>query len=285
LPPRTLLSTFNNIVTTFPDVEIQIKGFFKAGIVGETMFNVDQSFQFNATWAFTSAQDARYFGRHGSFPESAPYKLAHSEITKSSVLLWQEGFDDENNKSCYHGHGWLDTYEITGSNWSRVLPSHLSQGPWLRRYRGVTASNSSTLCARLVRTVTKHAPIGEFRSRFFPDKPPEDLHGTQHAPETRAHILNHCSWYIRRADHYKGGISTIPGLILFLADNPTAFSFDPTEQPRILDRDWRSYQTEIYRQRDKTNEIREKKLPLETGPIFYHETVDYFYEQDFVYEG
>jgi hypothetical protein len=43
---------------------------------------------------------------------------------------------------------------------------------------------------------------------------------------------------------------------------------------------------EIYRQRDKTNEIREKKkLPLETGPIFYHETVDYFYEQDFVYEG
>jgi hypothetical protein len=59
-----------------------------------------------------------------------------------------------------------------------------------------------------------------------------------------------------------------------------------TEQPRILDRDWRSYRTEIYRQRDKTNEIREKKkLPLETGPIFYHETVDYFYEQDFVYEG
>jgi hypothetical protein len=112
------------------------------------------------------------------------------------------------------------------------------------------------------------------------------LHGAQHAPETRAHILNHCSWYIRRADHYKGGINTIPGLILFLADNPTAFSFDPTEQPRILDRDWRSYRTEIYRQRDKTNEIREKKkLPLETGPIFYHETVDYFCEQDFVYEG
>jgi hypothetical protein len=77
-----------------------------------------------------------------------------------------------------------------------------------------------------------------------------------------------------------------PGLILFLADNPTTFSFDPTEHPQILDCDWRSYRTEIYRQRDKTNEIRKKKkLPLETGPIFYHETVDYFYEQDFVYEG
>jgi hypothetical protein len=111
------------------------------------------------------------------------------------------------------------------------------------------------------------------------------LHGAQHAPETWAHILNHCSWYIRRADHFKGGIDTILGLILFLADNPTAFSFEPTEQPRILDRDWRSYRTEIYRQRNKTNKIREKKkLPLETGPIFYHETVEYFYEQDFVFE-
>jgi hypothetical protein len=108
---------FHDIVTTFPDVEIQVKGFFKAGIVGETMFNMAQGFQYNASLAFTAAQDARYFGRHGSFPESAPYKLARSEITKSSVLLWQEGFDDETNKACYHGHGWLDSYEVTGLDW------------------------------------------------------------------------------------------------------------------------------------------------------------------------
>jgi hypothetical protein len=112
--------------------------------------------------------------------------------------------------------------------------------------------------------------------QVFPDKPPEDLHRAQHAPETRAHILNHCSWYIRRVDHFKGGIDTIPGLILFLADNPTAFSFNPTEQPRILNRDWQSYRTEIYWQHDETNEIRKKKkLPLEEGPIFYHEMVEY----------
>jgi hypothetical protein len=86
---------FHNIITTFPDVEIQVKGFFKAGIVGETMFNVAQSFQYNTSLAFMAAQDARHFGRHGSFPESAPYKLVRSEITKSSVLLWQEGFDNQ----------------------------------------------------------------------------------------------------------------------------------------------------------------------------------------------
>jgi hypothetical protein len=133
--------------------------------------------------------------------------------------------------------------------------------------------------------VTKHAPIGEFRSRFFPDKPPEDTHGTLHAPETRTHILNHCSWYIRRVDHYKGEIDTIPGLILFLTDNPTAFSFDPTEWLHIYDPDWRSYRKEVYHQRDIINEIWEKKkLPLETGPIFYHETLEYYHEHSYIYE-
>jgi hypothetical protein len=199
------------------------------------MFNVDHGFKYNATWAFTSAQDVRHFGRHRSFPKSAPYKLTRSEITKDSVLLWQDGFDNESDKSCYHGHGWLELYEVTGRDWQRVLPSHLKQGPWLRKYHGITAANSSTLGGRLARTVTKHAPIGEFQSRFFPDKPPEDLHGTLHTPETWTHILNHCSWYVRRVNHYQGGIDTIPGLILFLIDNPTAFSFDPTENSRIYD--------------------------------------------------
>jgi hypothetical protein len=97
---------FHDITNTHPDVEIQVKGFFKAGIVGETMFNVDHGFKYNATRVFTSAQDARHFGRHQSFPKSAPYKLAHSEITTDSVLLWQDGFDNKTDKSCYHGH-WL----------------------------------------------------------------------------------------------------------------------------------------------------------------------------------
>jgi hypothetical protein len=133
--------------------------------------------------------------------------------------------------------------------------------------------------------VTKHAPIGEFRSRFFPDKPPKDPHSTLHAPETRTHILNHCSWYVRRVNHYQGGIDTIPGLILFLIDNPTAFSFDPTEWQHIYNLDWRSYRIEVYHQRDVANEVREKKkLPLETGPIFFHETLEYYLERSFVYE-
>jgi hypothetical protein len=113
----TVLLAFHEITNTHPDIEIQVKGFSKAGSVGETMFNVDHGFKYNAAWAFTSAQDARHFGRHHSFPESAPYQLACSKITKDSVLLWRDGFNNEANKSCYHRHGWLDSYEVTGKDW------------------------------------------------------------------------------------------------------------------------------------------------------------------------
>jgi hypothetical protein len=98
-------------------------------------------------------------------------------------------------------------------------------------------------------------------------------------PETCDHILNSCSWYVWRANHYQGGIDAIPGLILFLCNNPTAFSFDPTDCPRHSHPNWPSYYREVYRQQDATNEIRkQKKLPLKTGPLFYHETVEFFFE-------
>jgi hypothetical protein len=203
----------------------------------------------------------------------------HYEVPKGKVVVRGQEGDD-------HGNGWLDLYDVVGNRWQRALPTHINQGPWLRSYNGVMVSHSPGLCGRLVRTATKHAPIGEFRLRFFPDKPPEDLHGAQHAPETRAHILNHCSWYVRRADHYKGGIDTIPGLIMFLMDNPTAFSFDPTEQPRIIEKDWRTYRMEVYRQRDTQNEVRKrKKLPPLTGAIFHHETVEYYQDMEDMFEG
>jgi hypothetical protein len=273
---------FTDLATKFPNVGVAVKGYYRkdAKCVCEGM-ELDNCFGCNAKFAFSNALNARNFGGRQAFPESAPYSLARRGITQDSVAIWHDGFDDENNRPCYHGNGWLDLYDVVGNRWQRALPTHINQGPWLRSYNGVTVSHSPGLCGRLVRTATKHAPIGEYRLRFFPGKPPEDLHGAQHAPETRAHILNHCSWYVRRADHFKGGIDTIPGLIMFLMDNPTAFSFDPTEQPRIIERDWRTYRMEVYRQRDTQNEVRKrKKLPPLTGAIFHHETVEYYQDME-----
>jgi hypothetical protein len=62
-------------------------------------------------------------------------------------------------------------------------------------YNGVTVANDPHLCGQFVCAITKHAPIGEFRQRFFPL---EDYccPGHENTPETREHILNECSWYV-----------------------------------------------------------------------------------------
>jgi hypothetical protein len=73
---------------------------------------------------------------------------------------------------------------------------------------------------------------------------------------------------------------------MFLMDNPTAFSFDPTEQPRIIEQDWWTYQMEVYRQRNTQNEVRKrKKLPPLTGAIFHHKTVEYYQDMEDMFEG
>jgi hypothetical protein len=223
---------FHDIITEFPLIDIAVKGFYRKRAACKCdSFFPDICFGCNMTFVFDNALNARNFGGRQAFLESAPYSLARRGITQDSIAIWHDGFDNENNWSCYHGHGWLDLYDVVGNCWQRALPTHVNQGPWLCSYNGITVANSPGLCGRLVHTATKHALIGEFRLRSFPGKPPEDLHGSLHAPETRDHILNSCSWYVHRANHYQGGIDTIPGLILFLCDNPTAFSFDPTDCP------------------------------------------------------
>jgi hypothetical protein len=97
-------------------------------------------------------------------------------------------------------------------------------------------------------------------------------------PEIREHILNKCSWYVQRLDHYKGGIETITDLILFPCNNPDVFRWDNMEVPRNRKRDWTMYRKKVYEQRDRDNKIRRCKGPEEDkGPIFLHETIGYYY--------
>jgi hypothetical protein len=165
-----------------------------------------------------------------------------------------------------------------GNERKKIIPTHVNFGPWLRSYNGITVANDPCLCGRFVCAVTKHAPIGEYRQRFFPL---EDYccPGHENTPEMRDHILNECTWYVRRLDHYKGGIETITGFILFLCDNPDAFGWDKMEVPRNRKKDWPVYRREVYEQRERENDIRRRKgIVEEKGPIFLHETIGYYYQ-------
>jgi hypothetical protein len=270
---------FEDFATQFPNVEITVKSFSVSEARQGCNHPFDHScFKCNAYVVFLDSDAARFFGRSLAFPESATFNRRRKLITRSAIEDWQEEFDKEGSDG-YKGHGWYEFVSRRSGERRRVFPTHLNKGPWLREYGGVTIANDPGLCGQFVRAATKHAPIGEYRRRFFPE---EDYHcpGHQNAPETREHILNQCSWYVRRTGHDED-IRTIPGLILFLCDNPKAFSFDQMEGPRRMEKDWEVYRKMVYEQREVLNKVREKKgLPPEVGPIFVHERMGYFQTPD-----
>jgi hypothetical protein len=196
-----MAAAFEDFATEYPNVEINIKSFNVSQAKQGCDHPFDHScFRCNAHVVFLDSDSARFFGKSLSFPESANFNRRRKLITRSAIEDWQEEFDKEGSDG-YKGHGWYEfRVGVTGER-NRVFPSHLNQGPWLREYGGVTVANDPGLCGRFVRTATKHAPIGEYHRRFFPD---EEFHcpGHQNAPETRNHILNECSWYVRRTGHY-----------------------------------------------------------------------------------
>jgi hypothetical protein len=94
-----------------------------------------------------------------------------------------------------------------GNERKKVILTHINFGPWLCSHNGVTIINNPCLCGQFVCAVTKHAPIGEYWQWFFLLEN-YTCSGHENMPETRYHILNKCSWYVWRLDHYEGGIDT-----------------------------------------------------------------------------
>ena len=88
---------------------------------------------------------------------------------------------------------------------------------------------SKLLCARMVRCLTDHSPIGAYRLRFFPDQP---THCSCDRPElqTRRHVFDRCTFYPRAPysltwDDYLGELDPFPLIMDFLEQHPTAFTF------------------------------------------------------------
>jgi len=60
------------------------------------------------------------------------------------------------------GNHFLDLLDV---NFNVIEPSYTKGGPWLQWF-----GHSNLLCARATRAITNHAPIGEYRLRFFPEE-------------------------------------------------------------------------------------------------------------------
>ncbi|KAI0708425.1 hypothetical protein C8Q76DRAFT_799692 [Earliella scabrosa] len=115
--------------------------------------------------------------------------------------------------------------------WGRRYPQH----PALRavthtgNYPVKRIGSSKSLCARMIRCLTDHAPTGAYRLRFFPEQP---THCTCDRPElqTRRHVFDRCTFYPRTPysltwDDYLGELDPFPLILDFLETNPSAFTF------------------------------------------------------------
>ena len=92
------------------------------------------------------------------------------------------------------------------------------------------------LMSRITRTLTNHAPTGEFRKRFFPDKPSHCHHCGEDIFQSRCHILTTCSKYSHPFSSLRNFLAEKKNadlLVRFLKENPTALTFEdlPPDPP------------------------------------------------------
>ncbi|EKM75786.1 hypothetical protein AGABI1DRAFT_94577 [Agaricus bisporus var. burnettii JB137-S8] len=272
---------FDVIATDFPEVDIEVRGFNKSWATAPGSYTEDLGMlQPLAQRAYHEVENARTFTKRSlSFPQSAsigmrsglgniqcgppPHMPSSDGIgTRQGPSVRSQIQDSPYHiKTCFKGNSW---YDITDKEGNEILPSHLQGGPWFQTYQGVKAADNLPLFARLI-------------VRFFPNEPYKACQCDLKSPETRQHLLMVCSLFVRRINHYDlDGITTTRGLILFLQDNPQAFSFKPPELPQHADESWPAYRKELELARDEENKRRKKKrlLPL-TGPIFLHESIEF----------
>jgi len=73
--------------------------------------------------------------------------------------------------------------DLLDDNFNVIEPSYTKGGLWLLLF-----GHSNSLCTHATRAITNHAPIGEYRLRFFPNEEFKCLYGN-YLIESRRYIL------------------------------------------------------------------------------------------------
>ena len=142
-----------------------------------------------------------------------PCKISWDFCKKSNsddiINLWKMTFQASEGK----GKQFLNLLDDDLNN---IEPSYTKGGLWLQMF-----DHSNSLCACATRAITNHAPIGEYRLRFFPSLDFSCL-CNNYPIELRRHILHECKrfngyWNLRR--------DTLKYFVMFLTTNPNAFAF------------------------------------------------------------
>ena len=162
-------------------------------------------------WRFhnDADKDSKSFLVTPSYPTKTSWDFCKKSNCNKSIKLWKMTFQASDGK----GKQFLD---LLDDDLNDIKPSYTRGGPWLQAF-----GYSNLLCACAVRAITNHAPIGEYRLRFFPNMeftcPCND-----YPIKSRRHILHECQ---RFNGYWNPRRDMLKHFTMFLTANPNAFVF------------------------------------------------------------
>ena len=124
-------------------------------------------------------KDSKSFKPIPIFPCKTSWDFYKKTDSNDIIKQWKMRFQASDSK----GNNFLD---LLDNDFNIIEPSYIKGGPWLQAF-----GHSNSLCARATRAITNHAPIGEYRLRFFPNEN-FSCPCNEYPIETRRHILHEC---------------------------------------------------------------------------------------------
>ena len=154
-------------------------------------------------------KDFKSFNLTPSFPCKISWDYCKKTDSDDIINQWKMMFQASNGKEKH----FLD---LVDNNLNIIEPAYTKGGPWLQVF-----SHSNLLCARTMRAITNHAPIGEYQLRFFPNEDFKCL--CNNCPiESRRHILYKCRRFNR---YWNPRRDSLNHFTMFSITNPNAFAF------------------------------------------------------------
>ena len=163
-------------------------------------------------WRFhhDADKDSKSFTVTPSYPCKISWDFCKKSDSNDIINQWKMTFQASEGK----GKQFLD---LLDDNLNTTELSYTKGGPWLQMF-----GHSNSLCAYATRVITNHAPIREYRLRFFPSL--DFLCPCNNYPiESRRHILHK---YKRFNGYWNPRRDTLKHFVMFLIANPNAFTFD-----------------------------------------------------------
>ena len=162
-------------------------------------------------WRFhyDADKDSKSFSVSPSYPTKISWDFCKKSNCDELTKLWKMTFQALDGKD----NQFLD---LLDDDLNIIEPSYSKDGLWLQVFE-----HSNSLCARAVRAIINHAPIGEYRLRFFPNMDFTCL-CNNYPIETRRHILHECQ---RFSGYWNSRRDTLSHFVIFLSANLNAFAF------------------------------------------------------------